>query len=171
MRGARRRARIRPGFTSVRSGRDQPVVSDGRGRVPNDNHGLHIVLDPSHLTQRRYVDRLVGSATLHRPESSEHGAVSTRVDRSPCRPCAQRLWAVSAGRAPRTCGDWKGSEVSPGRFFQDLLVQGEIGHCPLQPCVLLLKLLQPFCLVEVESALLASPPVISGSVTPIPRTA
>ena len=79
MRGARRRARIRPGFTSVRSGRDQPVVSDGRGRVPNDNHGLHIVLDPGHLTQRRYVDRLVGSATLHRPESSEHGAVSAWV--------------------------------------------------------------------------------------------
>ena len=161
MRGARRRARIRPRFTSVRSGRDQPVVSDGRGRVPNDNHGLHIVLDHGHLTQRRYVDRLVGSATLHRPGSSEHGAVSAWVDRSPCRPCAQRLRAVSAGRAPRTCGDVKGSEVSLGRFFQDLLVQGEIGNCSLQPCVLLLKLLQPFCPVEVESAVLASPSVIS----------
>ncbi len=45
----------------------------------------------------------------------------------------------------------KGSEVSLGRFFQDLLVQGEIGRCSLQP----------FCLVEVESAVLASPPVIS----------
>ena len=83
------------------------------------------------------------------------------VDRSPCRPCAQRLWAVSAGRAPRTCGDVKGSEVSPGRFFQDLLVQGEIGHCPLQPCVFLFESLEPFFLIEVESAVLASPPVIS----------
>ena len=31
----------------------------------------------------------------------------------------------------------------------------------LQPCVLLFESLQPFCLVEVESAVLASPPVIS----------
>jgi hypothetical protein len=55
----------------------------------------------------------------------------------------------------------KGSEVSLGRFFQDLLVQGEIGNCSLQPCVLLFESLEPFCPVEVESAVLASPPVIS----------
>ena len=54
----------------------------------------------------------------------------------------------------------KGSEVSLGRVFQDLLVQSEIGHCPLQPCVLLFESLEPICLIEVESALLASPPVI-----------
>ena len=52
-------------------------------------------------------------------------------------------------------------EVSLGRFFQDLLVQGEIGHCSLQSCVPLFESLQPFCLVEIESAVLASPPVIS----------
>jgi hypothetical protein len=55
----------------------------------------------------------------------------------------------------------EGSEVSLGRFFQDLLVQGEIGHCSLQSCVPLFESLEPFCLVEVESALLASPPAIS----------
>ena len=55
----------------------------------------------------------------------------------------------------------EGSEVSLGRFFQDLLVQGEIGHCPLLSCILPFESLEPFCLVEVESAVLASPTVIS----------
>ena len=60
----------------------------------------------------------------------------------------------------RTCGDVKGSEVSLGRFFQDLFVQREVGNRSLQSGVFLLELLEPFCLVEVESAVLASPPVV-----------
>ena len=55
----------------------------------------------------------------------------------------------------------EGSEVSLGRFFQDLLVQRQVRNCPLQSCVLLFESLESFCLVEVESAVLASPPVIS----------
>ena len=55
----------------------------------------------------------------------------------------------------------EGSEVSLGRFFQDLLVQRQVRNCPLQSCVLLFESLEPFCLVEVEPAVLASPPVIS----------
>ena len=54
----------------------------------------------------------------------------------------------------------EGSEVSLGSFFQDLLVQRQVRNCPLQSCVLLFESLEPFCLVEVESALLASPQVI-----------
>ena len=55
----------------------------------------------------------------------------------------------------------KGLEVSLGRFFQYLLVQGEIGDRSLQPCVFFLKLLEPFRLVEVESAVLTPPTVVS----------
>ena len=54
----------------------------------------------------------------------------------------------------------KGLEVSLGRFFQYLLVQGEIGDRSLQPCVFFLKLLEPFCLIEVESTVLAPPSVL-----------
>ena len=55
----------------------------------------------------------------------------------------------------------KGLEVSLGRFFQDLLVQGKIGNRSLQPCVLLLELLESFRLIEVDSTVITSPPIIS----------
>ena len=59
----------------------------------------------------------------------------------------------------RTCGDVKGSEVSLGRFFQDLFVQREVGNRSLQSGVFLLELLESFCLVEVESAALTASPI------------
>ena len=53
----------------------------------------------------------------------------------------------------------KGSEVSLGRFFQNLLVESKVDNGSLQPGVFLLKLLEPFCLVEVESAVLTASPI------------
>ena len=107
-------------------------------------------------------------------------AGSVWVDRAPCRLCAQRPPAVPAGRGPHNCGDEKGFEVSRGRLFQDLIVQGEIGNRSLQPCVLLFELLEPPRLIKVQSAVLAPPPVVEPalsevewvwSVIPISRTA
>jgi hypothetical protein len=52
----------------------------------------------------------------------------------------------------------KGSEVSLGRFFQNLLVESKVDNRSLQSGVFLLKLLELSCLVEVESAVLTAPP-------------
>ena len=86
--------------------------------------------------------------------------MSAWVGRSPGRPFARIPRAIPAGRVPRICGDVKGSEVSLGRFFQNLLVESKVGNGSLQPGVFLLKLLELSCLVEVEPTVLASPPVV-----------
>jgi len=67
--------------------------------------------------------------------------------------------AAPVVRVPRICGDVKGSEVFLDRFFQNLLVQREVGNRSLQPGVFLLELLESFCLVEVESAALTASPI------------
>ena len=77
------------------------------------------------------------------------------------KPCVRILRVIRAARVPRTYGDVKGLEVSLGRFFQDLLIQGEIGNRSLQPCVFPLQRLEPFCLIEVDSTVIPSPPIIS----------
>ena len=86
--------------------------------------------------------------------------MSVYVGLAPYKLCVQTLEVVTVERVPRTFCDEKGLEVSLGRFFQDLLVQGKICNGSLQPCVLFLKLLEPFCLIEVESPVLAPPSVI-----------
>jgi len=68
--------------------------------------------------------------------------------------------AASVVRVPRTYGDGKGLEFSLGRFFQDLLIQGNISNGSLESRVFLFELLQPFRLVEVESTVRAAPSVI-----------
>ena len=74
----------------------------------------------------------------------------------------------------------KGLEVSLGRFFQDQLVQRQLGHSPLQLSVLSLELLKLARLVDAEPAVLGSPAVVEPalsaaewvfSVTPISLTA
>ena len=52
--------------------------------------------------------------------------MSAWVGRSPGRPFARIPRAIPAGRVPRICGDVKGSEVSLGRFFQNLLVESKV---------------------------------------------
>ena len=86
--------------------------------------------------------------------------MSAWVGRSPGRPFARIPRAIPAGRVPRICGDVKGSEVSLGRFFQNLLVESKVGNGSLQPSVFLLKLFELSRLVEVEPTVFASPPVV-----------
>ena len=54
----------------------------------------------------------------------------------------------------------QGLEVSLGRFFQDQLVQCEIGNSSLEPCVLQFQLLQFPGLVDRKTAVFVSLPVI-----------
>ncbi len=54
--------------------------------------------------------------------------MSASIDPAPGRPFARIPKVIPAVRVPRTFGDEKGSEVSLGRFFQDLLVEGKVGN-------------------------------------------
>ncbi|MBA7496248.1 hypothetical protein ES702_06847 [subsurface metagenome] len=56
---------------------------------------------------------------------------------------------------------WPGSEISPVGLLKYGIIQGEIGHQPLQPCILLLKLLQPLGLINPHAAILLTPSTIS----------
>ena len=66
-----------------------------------------------------------------------------------CRLCVHEH-PVPVERGQHTCDDVQGLEVSLGRFFQDLLIQGKIGDGSLESRVFLFELLQTFRLVEVE---------------------
>jgi hypothetical protein len=49
----------------------------------------------------------------------------------------------------------RGLQVSRGDVLQDLLLQGELGHQPLQPRILALKVFQPFGLLKLAPLLTA----------------
>jgi hypothetical protein len=53
-----------------------------------------------------------------------------------------------------------GLGVSPGIFFEDGIIQNEVGYDSLQAGVLLLQLLQPMSLVHFHAAKLFSPAVV-----------
>ena len=53
----------------------------------------------------------------------------------------------------------RGSEVSLSRLLEYLVVQGQFGHCPLQPAVLGLQLLQAASLVNPKTTVLGHPAV------------
>ena len=69
--------------------------------------------------------------------------------------------SVPAERGQHTCDDVQGLEVSLGRFFQDQLVQCEIGYSSFESCVLQFQFLQFPGLVDGETTVFVSPPVIS----------
>src|SRR5215469_5950389 len=48
----------------------------------------------------------------------------------------------------------------PGDVLQDLLLQRQLRHQPLKLRVLLLRLLEPFGLLELEPAVFLAPPVV-----------
>jgi hypothetical protein len=54
----------------------------------------------------------------------------------------------------------KGSELSLDDFLQDLVVEGQVGDRPAQPRILLLDLLHPFGLANLQPAILLAPPVV-----------
>jgi len=86
--------------------------------------------------------------------------VSVLAAQGLCKLFALRLQAVPAGRVQHTCVDEKGLEVSLCCLFEDLLVQREVSHGSLQPGVLLLELLEPSHLIDVETAVLLAPGVV-----------
>ena len=64
----------------------------------------------------------------------------------------------------------KGSELSLDDFLKDLVVEGQIGDRPAKPRILLLDLLHPLGLANLQPAILLAPPVVSlFSVTPSDR--
>jgi hypothetical protein len=85
--------------------------------------------------------------------------VSTGAGRAPHRPDARRSTEL-AGRARCTHGGARGSVVSPCRLPQDELVEGEVRDGLSQPGILQFKLLQPLDLVQLQAAVLLTPPVI-----------
>ena len=60
----------------------------------------------------------------------------------------------------------QGSEVSLGHIFQDLLLQRQLRHQPLQASIFLLQFLQPFRLIQLQSAVFLPPPVVGLGVDP-----
>ena len=93
------------------------------------------------------------------PGSSIASAGLLLVVQAPCRLFVHEH-PVPVERAQHTFGDVQGSEVSLGRFFQDQLVQCEIGNRSLEPCVLQFQLLQFPGMVDRKTAVFVSPPVI-----------
>ena len=67
---------------------------------------------------------------------------------------------ASAEHAQPHPGDVPGSEVSLRNFLQDRKIQLLFRHNLLEPDVLLLELLQPLRLVQLQPPVLASPPVV-----------
>src|SRR5580698_441288 len=82
------------------------------------------------------------------------------ADPSPGTPDALKLQAASA-RASRSFSDAPGLPVSQVfiGFLENLLVQRQIGHRPLQPAVLLFKLFQTLHCVRLHPAELVPPAV------------
>jgi hypothetical protein len=76
-----------------------------------------------------------------------------------CRLCVHEH-PVLAERGQHTCGDVQGSEVSLGRFFQDQLVQREVGNSSLESCILQFEFLELPRLVDRKTTVLVSSTVI-----------
>ena len=86
------------------------------------------------------------NAPLGGPMLPKHAArsgaptVSTRFERGRCRR-----------------GGARGSEISPGGFRQDHLIERQIGHRLAKPCILRLKFLQALHLIRLQPAELLAP--------------
>ena len=91
----------------------------------------------------RWVDSVASSAAGR--EHGRHGV--PRPDTSPA-------------RGPRICAGARGSEVSLRGLFEDQLVQCQIGNRSLETRILLLELLEPTGLVDLQPAVLTAPPVV-----------
>src|SRR5262249_5447516 len=108
----------------------------------------------------RWPKRQSPRSTLpHQPAPVEHNAGSTAPDRARCT-LGVPTPPAPHGPGPHSAGGARGLVVSLGGLFQDQLVQRQISHCPLQPGVLPLKLLQPLRLIQLQTAILGAPPII-----------
>ena len=63
-------------------------------------------------------------------------------------------------RVRQRLGTAPGLEVSPGNVLEDLLIQAEFAHQPLQLAVFLLQFLQPLGLVHLQAAVLLALAVV-----------
>ena len=67
---------------------------------------------------------------------------------------------ASDGREQHTAGGARGLEVSPRGFLEDQLVQRQVRHSSTETGVLTFKVPQTTRLVQLQAAVLPTPPVI-----------
>src|SRR5215472_16229632 len=76
------------------------------------------------------------------------------------RPSGVVVHAPSLGQRVEKLAVEAGLTSFPGDVLQDLLLQRQLRHQPLKLRVLLLQLLEPFGLLELEPAVFLAPPVV-----------
>ena len=86
--------------------------------------------------------------------------MSRAAVRRRCRRDAPR-WKFESGRAQRTPASGKGLVFSPESFLQDQLVERQLRPRPLEPAVFLLQFPEALGLVELQTAVLAPPAIIT----------
>jgi hypothetical protein len=71
------------------------------------------------------------------------------------------MWEGASVRNERTLAYGKGLVFSLQSFLEDQLVQRQLRDRLLQPGILLLKVLEPLGVVELEATLGAPPPIVT----------
>ena len=96
----------------------------------------------------------------HQLAQRRRNAGSCEAVPRPGRPDARNPGA-NAEHAGHIVGDARGLPVSLSRLLQDQLVQGQIGDRSLEAGILLLELLQPPGLIDLEPAVLPAPTIVT----------